>query len=326
MTGIQVALINSLQAQAAWLAAPMLLFSLLGQPEFFLLAIAYLYWCLDPRLGLRLGLLMGISGGLNEILKVAFHLPRPYWADASVKAFAAHPSFGFPSGHTQGAVTFWGLIALEARRRWFTILAIALIALIGISRVFLGAHLPIDIIAGAIFGLVILGGFLALEEPIRRRVSCLSLLEQISLAFAGSLILILGSWAAFAVIGDWQVPAAWAEGAIQRSGQSIDPLDPARLALMAGFFFGFAAGAAVEQSRQKLARIERTRRDRLLCYTFGIVVAGLIWYIPGFFVPAESVPATLAYALQYLRAAATAAWISYGAPAALVHKSAATHG
>ena len=108
MTDIQIAFIQALQTGAPWLVVPMQFFSFLGQPEFYLLVIPILYWCWDPRLGLRLGLLMGISGGLNEALKVAFHLPRPYWVSPDVQALDSHPSFGMPSAHAQGAATLWG--------------------------------------------------------------------------------------------------------------------------------------------------------------------------------------------------------------------------
>lgn len=312
MTGIQIAFIRLLQTQAAWLAAPMLLFSLLGQPEFFLLIIAYLYWCSNPRLGLRLGLLMGISGGLNEALKVAFHLPRPYWVSSEVRALAPHPSFGLPSGHAQGAVTFWGLLAATARRRWFSLLAATLIVFIGISRVFLGAHFPTDIITGVMLGLAILIGFLTLEGPVGRRIAALPISGRLLLAFAGSIVLVLASSVAFAAIGGWQVPAVWAEGAIQQSGQPIDPLDPTRSATVAGFFFGFAAGAAVEWPRGMGICTAGGWSGHLLRYAFGITVAGTIWLLFGLLVPPESV--MLAHILQYTRAAATAAWISYGAP------------
>jgi len=312
MTDVQITLIRVLQDQAAWLAAPMLFFSFLGQPEFFLLVVALLYWCANPRLGLRLGLLMAISAGLSTALKIAFHLPRPYWVSPEVRALASHPSFGLPSGHAQGAVTFWGLLAADARRGWFSLFVVALVFLIGASRIFLGVHFPVDVIAGFAFGLAILIGFLALEEPVGRRIAALPVSRQILLAFAGSIALVLTSLAALAALGDWQVPASWAAGAIQQSGQPIHPLDPGGAVTAAGFFFGFAAGAAAAWPRRGSICITGKWSDRLLRYVFGIIVAGMIWFGLGLLVPPE--PIIAAYILQYLRTAAAAAWVSYGAP------------
>ena len=312
MTDIQIALIRALQEQTAWLEAPAQFFSFLGQPEFYLLVIPALYWCWNPRLGLRLGLLMGISGGINEALKVAFHLPRPYWVSPEVRALGSYPSFGLPSAHAQGAVTFWGLIAADARRRWVLIVAVALIFLVGVSRVALGVHFPIDVIAGWAFGAVILLGFLALEGPVGRRVAALPLPRQVLVAFAGSLALALVSTSALIALGDWQVPASWAAGALERSGQPIHPLDLRDAVTASGLFFGFAAGAAAEHHRGSMCAVGKMS-VRLLRYAFGITVTGVIWFGIGFLIPPD--PVSAACVLQYLRAAAAGAWVSFGAPA-----------
>ncbi len=312
MTDIQIALIQALQTQAAWLAAPMQFFSFLGQPEFYLLVIPIFYWCWNPRLGLRLGLLMGISGGLNEALKVAFHLPRPYWVSPEVRALGSYPSFGLPSAHAQGAVALWGLIAADVRRWWFSAFAVALIFLIGASRVVLGVHFPTDVLAGWAIGAVVLLGFLALEEPVGRRVAALPLSRQVLVAFAGSLVLALASFVALAALGDWQVPASWAAGALERSGEPIHPLFLRDAVTASGLFFGFAAGAAAEHHRGSMCAVGKGS-VRLLRYIFGITVTGAIWFGLGLLVPPDPLP--VVYLLQYLRAAVAGAWVSFGAPA-----------
>jgi membrane-associated phospholipid phosphatase len=312
MTDIQIGLIQALQTQAAWLETPMQFFSFLGQPEFYLLVIPILYWCWDPRLGLRLGLLMGISGGLNEALKVVFHLPRPYWVSPEVRALVNYPSFGLPSAHAQGSMALWGLIAIDARRWWLSAFAVALIFLIGASRVVLGVHFPIDVIAGWAIGAVVLLGFLALEEPVGRRVAALPLSRQVLVAFAGSLALALASFAALAALGDWEVPASWAAGALERSGESIHPLFLRDAVTASGLFFGFAAGAAAEHHRGSMCVVGKGS-IRLLRYIFGIAVTGAIWFGLGLLVPPD--PDSAIYLCQYLRAAAAGAWVSFGAPA-----------
>ena len=75
-----------------------------------------LYWCIDARLGLRVGMILLLSNGLNAVLKLAFHTPRPYWVDARVTGFAAESSFGLPSGHAQSAASVWGLLASSFRK------------------------------------------------------------------------------------------------------------------------------------------------------------------------------------------------------------------
>ncbi|NLA39707.1 MAG: phosphatase PAP2 family protein, partial [Methanomicrobiales archaeon] len=244
---------------------------------------------------------------LSSALKILFHLPRPYWVIPGVRALATHPSSAFPSGHALGAVTFWGLLAAGIRRRGFTLLVATLVISIGASRIFLGVHFPSDVIAGFGFGLLILILFLALEGPVGRRVTALPLSWQILLAFAGSIALALASFVALVAIGDWQVPAAWAEAA----GRPIDPLGLGDAMTAAGFFLGFAAGAAAGPRRMNICA--GAWPARLLCFVLGLAVAWVIWFLPGLIIQPD--PGLLAHALQYLRATATATWISYGAPA-----------
>src|SRR3546814_4413138 len=67
-------------------------------------------------------------------------------------------SYGFPSGHAAGNMIFFGALAMLAGRRSGYVGMGLAIALIGISRVWLGVHWPSDVLAGWIEGL----GWLAL--------------------------------------------------------------------------------------------------------------------------------------------------------------------
>ena len=127
----------------------------------------------------------------TEILKELFALPRPSHVDSAVQLpgkeyknatilkgmgaksfFGSLPqqgieyirkyrfdSFGFPSGHTSGAVALWGGLAVLFRKRLLTIMCIALIILIPFSRLYLGRHFLADIIGGYFIGLIFLAIF-----------------------------------------------------------------------------------------------------------------------------------------------------------------------
>jgi undecaprenyl-diphosphatase len=95
---------------------------------------------------------MAGAGLLNGLLKFSFARVRP-------AAFFDYPLPGspsFPSGHAlYAASVFGGLVALLSPRlkhralriaAWFV--AIALILLIGLSRIYLGVHYPSDVLAG----------------------------------------------------------------------------------------------------------------------------------------------------------------------------------
>ena len=135
-----------------------------------LLVIAYLAVGADQ--GRRLGILVLLSFYLNGLLKGVFDTPRPYVLDPEVlrsqAAAQTGPGAGFPSGHAQGAMAFWGVSALYVRRRPFTALALVLVAAIALSRVYLGVHLPIDIVGGLGIGaLFVLAAAWWPERPLR---------------------------------------------------------------------------------------------------------------------------------------------------------------
>ncbi len=101
-------------------------------------------------------LALTIAGGtlLNLGLKQIFAAPRP---DLLPHLDIVH-TYSFPSGHAAGNMMFFGAIAMLAGSRIGYVVAAAVIALIGVSRVWLGVHWPSDVTAGWIEGL----GWLAL--------------------------------------------------------------------------------------------------------------------------------------------------------------------
>ena len=92
-----------------------------------------------------------IAGGtvLNLLLKQFFAAPRP---DLLPHLDIVH-TYSFPSGHAAGNMMVFGALAMLAERRRVYCAVAAIIALIGVSRVWLGVHWPSDVTAGWIEGL-----------------------------------------------------------------------------------------------------------------------------------------------------------------------------
>src|SRR6188472_314285 len=102
-----IALIVAFQSLGDWLTLPMRFFTFLGSQEFLLLILPVVYWSINASMGARIGVLLLITGGLNDLLKLAFHGPRPYWLSTQIKALTFEPTFGAPSGHSQISVGIW---------------------------------------------------------------------------------------------------------------------------------------------------------------------------------------------------------------------------
>jgi membrane-associated phospholipid phosphatase len=99
-------------------------------------------------------LLLAVPGGMlvNVLMKLAFHRARPVFDHPLVVL----TSYSFPSGHVAGATLYYGLLAAlvvvapsrSMRQRILAVLAAwALIALVALSRMYLGAHYLSDVLA-----------------------------------------------------------------------------------------------------------------------------------------------------------------------------------
>jgi len=91
---------------------------------------------------------------LNVLLKLLFHRARPHAEPAYL--LPRPSSFSFPSGHTMGSAGVLGTLAVIVRvlrpRRavWLTVAVCNALAILGValSRVYLGAHYPSDVLGG----------------------------------------------------------------------------------------------------------------------------------------------------------------------------------
>ncbi len=103
------------------------------------------------HLGLRLGAATGIATLLSQTLKRSLTRPRPNLAIEGFEALAVNPDrFSFPSGHTAAAVGV--AVAFAGEPHGLGPGALLLSMGIGLSRVYLGAHYPFDVAAGAVLG------------------------------------------------------------------------------------------------------------------------------------------------------------------------------
>ena len=115
-----------------------------------LLALIFvlLFWV--GRRAAALWLMLTMAGGtaLNLILKQIFAAPRP----DILPHLDMVDTYSFPSGHAAGNMMFFGAVAMIAGGRMVFVCAGFAIALIGISRVWLGVHWPSDVTAGWVEG------------------------------------------------------------------------------------------------------------------------------------------------------------------------------
>jgi glycosyltransferase 2 family protein len=77
---------------------------------------------------------------------------------------------GYLSGHATVAFALAGAVAAHLRRPWPAIV-LAIATLVGLARVYVGVHLPLDVIGGAACGLLIGEAARVIELRARRRAA-----------------------------------------------------------------------------------------------------------------------------------------------------------
>jgi len=159
--------------------------TLLGEETLFIVLALVFFWCVDKRRGYYL-LFTCFTGTICiQVLKMSFRIPRPWVQDPNFtiveSAREAATGYSFPSGHTQCAAGLWGGIARSAKKRAVQIGGVALVLLVGLSRMYLGVHTPLDVLVSLGIALVVIFAlyyvvYQGFDKPKRIYIACSVLL------------------------------------------------------------------------------------------------------------------------------------------------------
>lgn len=194
-----------------WLAWPMWFVSELGlTPAYIVLVLAVVY-LFDFRKGFFLIQVLSWNGLLTDLLKASFALPRPDAVDSRVLVGGVQPnpvgfeamgaggfweplpsevvshyrrsgefSYGFPSGHCSSATSTWGTIALLFRVPSVRAVALLMILLMPVSRIYLGRHFVADTLGGVTQGLLVIAlGYAAALRGVNGEASVVHWLRRL---------------------------------------------------------------------------------------------------------------------------------------------------
>lgn len=133
-------------------------FSFLGEEMVCVAVMGFLFWGIDKEKGERLGvavLLVNVSIGL---LKNIFSRVRPWWSSDRIQMLREVDGYSFPSGHSANCTALYPALACEYRRKRALVwIAVFVPLLCGVSRCYVGAHWPTDVLVGWGVGLACFG-------------------------------------------------------------------------------------------------------------------------------------------------------------------------
>lgn len=149
--------------QTPWLDQVAYVLTLMGNEEFYMLIVPVIYWCVSKTRGFQLFYIFLFSIYINLFLKINVAAPRPVGVEGvnslfmeSANVGGHYPNDSFPSGHAQASTTLWGYLASWVAKPWFWIMTACLIFLISFTRLYVGLHWPIDVLAGIVIAIVLL--------------------------------------------------------------------------------------------------------------------------------------------------------------------------
>ena len=157
-------------------------FSAFGEELALVAVMGFVYWCHDKELGRKLGLLVCSSLILFPMIKnIVFRL-RPYMEHSSIKCLRpVEPDadlmdvdaqgYSFPSGHSTNVATLYPGITVfsKGKKKIKWAISIALMILVGFSRVVVGCHYPTDVLCGWTLGIVMVFIISFLDKKIKNQ-------------------------------------------------------------------------------------------------------------------------------------------------------------
>ena len=154
--------------------------SFIGGETFSLLVLIAVLFCYRKEVGKRVSCSVLMAGIWFPMIKNVALRVRPYMAHPDrakvlqvVEADAdpmdiVQQGYSFPSGHGATAVSLFGTLAMDVRKRWMWFVAIIMPLLIGLSRIAVGVHYPTDVLCGWVVGLLAIGFNVLLQKKVQK--------------------------------------------------------------------------------------------------------------------------------------------------------------
>lgn len=149
------------------------------------------YWLMNRRFGDRMLLTMFSGILVNQALKIAFVVQRPWLRSERVipleGAIKDATGYSFPSGHTANAVSLFGCLSREKRLKRFSPVFWIIAFLIGLSRMYLGVHTPQDVLVSFIIGVFLVFGMEKLTDMLYEKPAIDKYIAGASVLFGAAL-------------------------------------------------------------------------------------------------------------------------------------------
>lgn len=187
MSGIQLKIIHGIQSISNDFFDFIFEFiTFFGEAFVAIAVVAFFYWIYNKKEGQKMATILITSLTFNGAIKGVVKANRPFMDDSSVinKRPSTATGYSFPSGHSQTAATFYTSLMVYFKKNWLNVLLSILIFLVMFSRLYLGAHYPVDVIVGGALGILFALLMPLLIDKIQNQTILLTFILIIFIPFA----------------------------------------------------------------------------------------------------------------------------------------------
>lgn len=119
------------------------------------IAAVIIFWSVNKRTGIAAALTIVSTVTVNTTVKLCFKVLRPYQRMSEIKKLDTTGGYSFPSGHSeQAASIFASVYKTSGREKSVFIAGIVFTLLVMTSRMYLGMHSVLDVLVGALLGVL----------------------------------------------------------------------------------------------------------------------------------------------------------------------------
>jgi membrane-associated phospholipid phosphatase len=250
----------------------------LGHPPFMLSLILFAYWGWKEEAGIQLAKFLTLSGVVMSLSKDLLLAPRPFWVHPEIHTLGKAGGFGMPSGHAMMACV-WLVVMAHCKSKPVQFFGWSVILLTGLSRVALGLHSPLQVVAGWAIGVMVFGEIVfKLFNPKSR------LPEHKQEGRRDAILITILTLVAFAIYKynlNWQAPEIWLSN-LQEKGLSASTIrNPSAkgCVIYLSLYTSLVLWQWIRINSMKNLKLEGTMKQRVWRVSIGILIGIASYYL-----------------------------------------------
>ncbi|MCQ2411371.1 MAG: phosphatase PAP2 family protein [Sphaerochaetaceae bacterium] len=125
-----------------------------GEEGLLIAFVVYIFWNVNKKKGFGVCMSLLSASTVMGIAKAIIRFPRPWMVIDGLDSvrMSTATGYSFPSGHTTNCSATFSSISRAFKKKWLSRVCAVVILLVGLSRMYLCVHWPLDVVGGLLIG------------------------------------------------------------------------------------------------------------------------------------------------------------------------------